>query len=386
MNKNVSFIERNENYHKRYGHLVEGVKSQVTGKVIDQIMQNKMEILMNNLMEMRCQEYGVDINNINIAELHEQTANSGIAYVVKTELAMIDKIFPNLLMNEIASIQPLDEPTSTIFYTDIQREDGTSVSSAIHTNRTYGDNVEYNPSAPQAIKELNYVITSDTITTTEKKLKASITIEVQQDLLRRHGKNAESIMTANLASETVREWDRMGIQAMYDGATGGAAVFNKTEPSGLAYEDRKYWMETLYEKMIDVDNSIFKKRYRKTNFIICGADEAAFIEKMQGFRPVEGDVTTQMIATGGRYFMGTLKNRWRVFVDPLESAGKILMGYNNPSKWEETSFVFAPYILAYMSPWFVNPDTLRQTRAILSRAGMKVVVGDLLGVVTVTSS
>lgn len=386
MNKKISFLERNENYHKRYGHLTEGVKSQVTGRVVDHVNQNKMEMLMQNLMEMRCAEYGVDVDSINIAELHEQTSNSGIAYVVKTELAMIDKIFPNLLMNEIASIQPLDEPVGNIFYTDVQRDDGTSVSSAIHANRTYGDNVEYNPSSPQAIKELNFVITSDTITTTEKKLKASITIEVQQDLIRRHGKNAESIMTANLASETVREWDRMGIQAMYDGATGGAATFSKTEPAGLGYEDRKYWMETIYEKMIDVDNAIFKKRFRRTNFIVCGADEAAFIEKMQGFKPVDGDVSIQMIATGGRYFMGTLKNRWRVFVDPLESAGKILMGYNNPSRWEETSFVFAPYILAYLSPWFVNPDTLRQTRAILSRAGMKVVVGDLLGVVTVTSS
>lgn len=386
MQNKVSFLERNEAYHKRFGHLTEGVKSQVTGKVVDQVNQNKMELLMQNLMEMRCLEYGVDVESINIAELHEQTANSGIAYVVKTELAMIDKIFPNLLMNEIASIQPLDEPVGNIFYTDVQREDGTSVSAAIHANRDYADNVEYNPSSPQDIKELNFVITSDTITTTEKKLKASITIEVQQDLLRRHGKNAESIMTANLASETVREWDRMGIQAMYDGATGGAATFSKVEPSGLGYEDRKYWMETLYEKMIDVDNAIFKKRFRRTNFIVCGADEAAFIEKMQGFKSVDGDTSIQMIATGGRYFMGTLKNRWRVFVDPLESAGKILMGYNNPSRWEETSFVFAPYILAYLSPWFVNPDTLRQTRAILSRAGMKVVVGDLLGVVTVTSS
>lgn len=386
MNLKVSFLEKNENYHKRYGHLTEGVKSQVTGKVVDQISQNKMQVLMQNLMEMRCLEHGVDVNSVDIAKLSEQSDNSGIAYVVKVELAMIDKIFPNLLMNEIASIQTLDEPVQNIFYTDIQREDGTSVSAAIHSNRAYADNVEYNPSSPTAIKELNFKITSDTITTTEKKLKASITIEVQQDLLRRHGKNAEMIMTEALAAETVREWDRMGIQAMYDGATGGAATFSKVEPSGLGYEDRKYWMETLYEKMIDVDNEIFKKRFRKTNFIVCGADEAAFIEKMQGFKSVDSDISLQMIATGGRYFTGTLRNRWKVFVDPLSSDGKILMGYNNPSKWTETAFVFAPYILAYLSPWFVNPDTLRQTRAILSRAGMKVVVGDLLGVVTVTSS
>jgi hypothetical protein len=385
--KRASFLERKPEVHARFGHLVTGVKSKVTNEKCTFQEENKMEILMQNLMDMRCDENDVEVEDLDMVSINEQTDNSAITYAVKVELAMINKIFPNLLMNQIASIQPLDDAVENIFYMDFIRDsDSSSLSTNIHDNRDYADNVEYDPDNPTDIASISMTITSDTITTTEKKLKASITIESLQDLRRRHGKNAESLLTNQLAREVVREWDRMGIQAMYDGATGGSATFSKVQPPGLSYEDRKHWMETLYEKICDVDNAIFKKRFRRTNFLVVGADEANFIEKMNGFKAIPGDQSVQMIATGGRYYMGTLKNRWRVYVDPLTSNGKILVGYNNPQQWEETSFVFAPYILSYLSPWFVNPNTLRQTRAILSRAGMKVVIGDLLGVVEVTSS
>jgi len=383
--EHASFLEFNEARHRKYAHLTEGVKSDVTGKEMTQIDQNKMQIMMENLMKQQCKLERIDYNSLDVSQIAEQTSNSNIAFTVRNELAMINKVYPNLLLNQIASIQTIPQPDAKIFYTDFERSDGTSMSAGIHSGRNYSNNVEYDPDSPTAIAEMDYVLTSETVTAIEKKLKAHATIEVEQDLMSYHGQSVEGILTGGLSSQIVREWDRTGIQAMIDGATGGAATFSKVEPASLSYQDRKYWMETLYEKMIDVDNQIFKKRYRRTNFAVVGADEGAFIDKMSGFKADTIDIATQTVSTGGRYYMGTLNNRWKIYVDPFLS-GSILMGYNNPVKWEETAFVFAPYILSYFSPWFVNPDTLRKTRAILSRAALNVVIGDLLGVVTVTSS
>ena len=229
-------------------------------------------------------------------------------------------------------------------------------------------------------------ITSEDVSATTKKLKGSVTIEVEQDLMAYHGMAAMSLITGNMGAELTREWDRTIIADLFAGATGGIAYFNKTQPSGLTYEDRRYWMETLHERFVDVDTQIFKKRFRKTNYIVIPADEAGMLEKMVGFVPDDTmTVDRKVLKTGGRYFAGVLKNRWRIYVDPFIE-GEILLGYNNPGDWTETSYVFSPYEMAYLSPEVTNPHTFVKTRAVMSRAARKLVIGDLLGKVILTTS
>ncbi|NLE03736.1 MAG: hypothetical protein GX638_02900 [Crenarchaeota archaeon] len=62
------------------------------------------------------------------------------------------------------------------------------------------------------------------------------------------------------------------------------------------------------------------------------------------------------------------------------------MGYNNSADWTETSYVFSPYEMAYLSPEITNPNTFVKTRAVMSRAARKLVIGDLLGKVVITNS
>ena len=378
-----TFLERDDKLFARFGHLVEGIKG-INAETTYQ-EQNKAVTMLDNAVREEYSRNNRDYDSLTNEQFLEQTDTGDMATNIVTTMAMIGKVFPNLITRGIMSIQPLKQNGTNIYYQDIVREDDTSLSSDIHNQRDYANNVEYNPSSPQAIKEISLKITKDTITTTEKKLINKVTMEVQQDMIRDHGMSAKVILDSSMFSEIVREWDRTNIQNMIDGATGGSATFSTAQPSGLSYEDRKYWMETLYEKFIDVDNQIFKKRYRKTNFMVVGADESAFIEKMSGFRASNVDITHQIVATGGRYEMGTLNNRWKIIVDPFLS-GKILMGYNNPGNWLETAYVFAPYIMSYLSPEFINPDTLVRSRAMMSRCGAKVVQGDLLGVVTITES
>ena len=118
-----------------------------------------------------------------------------------------------------------------------------------------------------------------------KKLKGNVTIEVEQDLMAYHGLAAMGLITGSMGAELTREWDRTIIADLFAGATGGIAYFNQTPPAGITYGDRKVWMETLFEKFVDVDTQIFKKRFRKTNYIVVPADQAGFLEKMEGFVP-----------------------------------------------------------------------------------------------------
>ena len=384
MSVKTSFLERNNELFDRFGHLVEDIKGVDAISTFQE--QNKAVVMMDNTCRQQFNEAKIDYASMTNKQFIEQTDTGDIATNINTTLAMIGKVFPNLITKSLISIQPLTQNGGKIYYNDIVRtSDSSSLSAGIHTNRDYANNVEYNPSSPTAIAQIQMTITSADITTSEKKLLSKVTAEVMQDLMNDHGMSASSILDSTKYTEIVREWDRTVLQEMIDGATGGSSTFSTAVPSGLSYEDRKYWMETLYECFIDVDNQIFKKRYRKTNFIVMGADEAAFVEKMAGFKTNPIDVTHAIVQSGGRYEMGTLNSRWKIIVDPFLS-GTILMGYNNPANWLETAFVFAPYIMSYYSPEFMNPETFVRSRAILSRCGTKIVQGDLLGTITVTAS
>ncbi|MCK9320181.1 hypothetical protein, partial [Methanoculleus sp.] len=95
--RTVSFLERDERLHSRFGHLTEGVKSAVTGKTLSEQDQNKMQILMDNLMKDQCMQERIDYDSVNITAMSEQTATGNIAFVVRNDLAMINKVFPNMI-------------------------------------------------------------------------------------------------------------------------------------------------------------------------------------------------------------------------------------------------------------------------------------------------
>lgn len=383
----ASFIERRPELIDKYGHLLDEAKHYTGVKKLNELEENKMAILIDNAVKSACRDERIDYNSFDLRSIEEstQTSTGNIAYMIKTKMAMIGQVYPNMITREIVSLQPIPEPSYKIFYNDYKREDETSLASNIHTNREYANNVEYDPDDPTAIKAITMELTSETVEATSKKLKGNVTIEVEQDLMAYHGWRAMSLITGNLGAELTREWDRQILADLFASAAGGTVYFDTTEPSGLTYQDRKFWMETLMEKFIDVDTAIFKKRYRKTNYIVVPADIAGMIEKMDGFTSDSVSIDQKVLKTGGRYFSGTLKNRWRVYVDPFIE-GEILLGYNNPGDWTETSYVFSPYEMAYLSPEVVNPHTLVKTRAVLSRAARKYVIPELCGKVILTTS
>lgn len=383
----ASFIERNQQLLDKYGHLLDGAKHFTNNPRLNELEENKLAVLFDNAVRATCVENGVDYNTLDITKLEEtnQTSTTSIAYMIKTKLAMIGNVYPNMMSRELVSLQPIPQPTYKIFYNDFKRDDGSSLSSDIHSQRNYANNVEYDPADPTAIKTISFEITSEDVSATTKKLKGNVTIEVEQDLMAYHGLAAMGLITGSMGAELTREWDRTIIADLFAGATGGIAYFNQTPPAGITYGDRKVWMETLFEKFVDVDTQIFKKRFRKTNYIVVPAEQAGFLEKMEGFVPDSVSVERKTIKTGGRYFSGTLKNRWRVYVDPFIE-GEILLGYNNSADWTETSYVFSPYEMAYLSPEITNPNTFVKTRAVMSRAARKLVIGDLLGKVVITNS
>jgi hypothetical protein len=368
---------------RRYGRLVEGCKHFSNLPSLNERVQQNMLIQLENATRNFIVPRGFrDYDEV----VEVMTRTDDAAIFVTTQFPMMLKAHAEMISREIVSEQPMDQSVKNVFYYDVKRDDGTSTADGIHVNRNYSNNVEYNPDSPQAIKTIELSVTEATVSATEKKLKAVWTTEAEQDFNSYHNLSVDADLGNALYTTVASEWDRTILEALLQGATGGSATFDQTTPGGISYADRKHWMETLFERCIDVDTQIFKKTYKKTNWIVVNADVGGFLEKLDGFVADSVDLTQKIISSGGRYFAGTLKKRWRIYVDPFFPANKMLMGFNNPADWKDTCFVWAPYIPVYFSDVFLNPDTFVKTRSILSRNGYFYARPDLCGVVTLTGS
>lgn len=355
----------------------------------------------------------------------------GKAFIVKNTVAMITQMFPNMIARNIVSVQPIPQPTYKIFFMDILRSNayqsagdydglnagsvdaGQKVNQGIVGARNYSDSYEYagydaaTGKEDPDIKELRMELSNVDVSAIEKKLKVNVTMEVQQDLMAYHGMNAMSIMGGELSKEIAREWDSKIIASMYYAAglnedvlksrlesnKAGSTVTvsrvpivkqfdmdyrgNELSPNTASWSDREAYLNTFYDVIEDVATEIYRRRFVRPNFMVIPVKLGALLRKINAFDTTKTGIDAGRI-TNGRYFAGTLKGTWNVYVDV--NAKDVLVGYNGDS-WMNSGFVFSPYELAYMSPVVINPNTFRQTQAMLSRAALQCIAPDCYGII-----
>lgn len=397
----ATFTRRNTILYDRFAHLIDGALEYSDNTDITELEENRMIQMFHTglqteaarvdktyqeALDMLNEGAGSTATGGGVTAMHSISDPPNAAFMIRYKLAMIGQIYPNMISRHIVSSQPIPQPTYKIFYTDFIRDDDTSFSKNIHNRRDYSDNKEWDPSDPQTIARMRFSIRSESVEAETKKILTESTIESIQDLKAYHDMDVMNLLVSQMAVQIVQEWDRVIIDDLYKGATGGEAYWNPTAPTGTPFSEQKDYLETIFDALVDVDTQIFEKRFRKTNYLIVPASISAVFERIQGFAPeTNGGIERQSIFSGGRYYAGMYKGRWKVFVDPFIK-DKILMGYNSNAFWNETSYVFSPYEMAYISPVIHNAERTTVTRAIMSRAAKKVVISDLLGIVNLTQS
>lgn len=231
------------------------------------------------------------------------------------------------------------------------------------------------------VPEIDFNITDRDIGTESKKLKATWTIEAQQDLMAYHGLDAEAELTGMLGSEISREIDRMIVNDLVAGASAGNVNWSPTKP--VSYDGTlAEYNQTLFHAILDASTLIFKKRYREANFIVAGVDFCSRLEKMNTFRyapGVEGGTVVQ-----GLHVFGAVSGRFKIIKDPMMAPNKALVGYKG-SSWMETGYVYSPYIPLFSTPTFMHPENFKPVRGVMSRFGRNMLIGDFYATVTISN-
>lgn len=342
---------------KRWAHLTKGLNS------MDSIV---MEMLLDNEAKYA-------------AEVAVETAVSDIAAFTTFAFPLVRRIYPNLIAKNIVSIQPMSQPTGLVFYLDFKDEDGNKLDKTL--DKAYS-------TKNGTVKTVKLELSKATVTAITKRLKATIDIEAQQDLKSYYKLDGSSLLLRTLADQIIREIDETIIDELFTAAATGDGAGNvnwsKTPlTADTTSEAKRAYRETLYESIADAATKIFKKSYRKPNFIVADPDSCSRLEKLEDFKMEEG--ATPGVLGIGRHLLGTLKRKYTVYEDPWLSAEKMLIGYKG-GDWFDTGYAYAPYIPIYNTPMLTDPSDFKMKQGSMTRFGKKLINAGFYATLTITSS
>ena len=247
------------------------------------------------------------------------------------------------------------------------------------------------------LPEIAIKVDSAAITAMTRKLKASWTPELAQDLNAYHNLDAEVELTGILSEQIALEIDQEILADLIAGAsasklywsrrpglfvnrTNGADATSLASPPDFTGSVSE-WYETLVETINDVSADIHRKTLRGgANFLVCGPEVANILEFTSGFRAS----VTHDDATGsvGAVQVGSINKKWDLHVDPYFPRNVILVGRKGGS-FLESGFVYAPYVPLQVTPTIFDADDFTPRKAVMTRYGKKMVRPDMYGLVVV---
>lgn len=233
-------------------------------------------------------------------------------------------------------------------------------------------NLELNPSFSS---ELSLKIVSSPIQTYIHKMKTAWTVELAQDLMAYHAIDAEAELTQLMAEEVAAEKDRMIIKELITLAAHmeiwNADFANAIDPNpaNTVFRGTEGAYNQTLVYAINRANGKIQKSTRKggANWILISAEGAAKFANLDTFKPTDiNDEGTKFAAGVER--IGTLNQKWTIYVDPQLPAEICLLGRKGTSFFD-TGYVYCPYIEYMLSPVVLDPQEFNPRRQIASRFG-----------------
>ena len=278
----------------------------------------------------------------------------------------------------------LQSYSSTSGFSDFEVTGSTLVGSDfVATYRRY-DSLEFE----DQIGEVSFDLSSVTVSVTERKLRATWSPELAQDVSAFHNIDAEAELTALLSEQIAAEVDREILRDLRKGAAWKAKWdYNEWKYGGasgttLQGYTQKDWNQTLITKINQVSAQIHKTTLRGgANWIVVSSEVSAVFDDLEYFH-VSNAHPEQDQYNMGIEKVGTLAGRYQVYRDPYFPAGKILIGHKGKSLLD-AGYIYAPYVPLQLTPTMYNPFNMTPIKGIMTRYAKKMVNNRYFGVIDV---
>ena len=233
--------------------------------------------------------------------------------------------------------------------------------------------------------EVSFELESVTVSVTERKLRATWTPELAQDVSAFHNIDAEAELTALLSEQVAAEIDR---EILRDLRTGAAWTLRwdydgwKRLPSGQAAYTQKDWNQTLITAINQISAQIHKSTLRGgANFIVVSSEVSAIFDDLEYFH-VSNASPEQDNYNMGIERVGSLSGRYTVYRDPYAPANTVLLGHKGQSLLD-TGYIYAPYVPLQLTPTMYNPFNFVPVKGIMTRYAKKMVNNRFYGTINV---
>jgi len=240
-----------------------------------------------------------------------------------------------------------------------------------------------------AIGEVSFDLESVTVSVTERKLRASWSPELAQDVSAFHNIDAEAELTALLSEQIAAEVDREILRDLRKGAAWTAKwdyngwKYGGASGATLQGYTQKDWNQTLITKINQISAQIHKTTLRGgANWIIVSSEVSAVFDDLEYFH-VSNANPEQDSYNMGIEKIGTLAGRYQVFRDPYFPAGKILIGHKGKSLLD-AGYIYAPYVPLQLTPTMYNPFNFTPIKGIMTRYAKKMVNNRYFGLINVS--
>jgi hypothetical protein len=239
------------------------------------------------------------------------------------------------------------------------------------------------------IGEVSFDLQSVTVSVTERKLRASWSPELAQDVSAFHNIDAEAELTALLSEQIAAEVDREILRDLRKGAAWTAKWdYNEWKYGGasgatLQGYTQKDWNQTLVTKINQISAQIHKTTLRGgANWVVVSSEVSAVFDDLEYFH-VSNAAPDQDSYNMGIEKIGALAGRYQVYRDPYFPASKILIGHKGKSLLD-AGYIYAPYVPLQLTPTMYNPFTMTPIKGIMTRYAKKMVNNRYFGVITVS--
>ena len=240
----------------------------------------------------------------------------------------------------------------------------------------------------EEIGEVSFDLESVTVSVTERKLRASWSPELAQDVSAFHNIDAEAELTALLSEQIAAEIDREILRDLRKGAAWTAKWdYNEwrygNNGSSFAGYTQKDWNQTLVTKINQISAQIHKTTLRGgANWIVVSSEVSAVFDDLEYFHVSNANPEQDQYNMGIEK-IGSLAGRYQVFRDPYLPAGKIIIGHKGKSLLD-AGYIYAPYVPLQLTPTMYNPFNFTPIKGIMTRYAKKMVNNRYFGVVNVS--
>lgn len=235
------------------------------------------------------------------------------------------------------------------------------------------------------IGEVSFKLDSVTVSVEERKLRATWSPELAQDVSAFHNIDAEAELTALLSEQIAAEIDReilRDIRKLAPWQSRWDANGWRRQAGFSTNYTQKDWNQELITKINQISAQINKATLRGgASWVVVSAEISALFDNLEYFHVSDASAESDQYNMGIER-IGALQNRYQVYRDPYSPAWSIIIGHRGKSLLD-TGYIYAPYIPLQLTPTIYNPHNFAPVKGIMTRYAKKCVNSRYFGGVKV---